>query len=87
MRKPVLWLSLLLLASPVVLGHDEDDEEEAVVVEDNDESTIHVERVELEDNIAYFSPEAHPDHYFADHFDEPATLGTKWIRSQAQITF
>lgn len=86
MRQPVLWLGLLflLLASPAVIGHDEDDEEEAVVVEDNDDGTIHVERVELEDNIAYFSPEAHPDHFFADHFDEPATLGTKWIRSQAK---
>ena len=83
MRTTVRWLGLLLVLS-LVLAHENDDDEEAVVVEDvGQEDGIHVERVEMED-IAYFSPDSHPDHFFADHFDDEATLGSKWIKSQAK---
>jgi len=75
-----VWLGLLLLLS-LVLAHDDD--EEAVVVEDLGEDGTTVERLQIED-IAYFSPDSHPDHYFADHFDEAGTLGSKWIKSQAK---
>lgn len=77
-----VWPVLLLVLS-LALAHDEDDEEAVVVEEEIEEGGTRVERVEVED-IAYFSPESHPDHYFADHFDEVATLGAKWIRSQAK---
>ena len=72
MRTTVRWLGLLLVLS-LVLAHENDDDEEAVVVEDvGQEDGIHVERVEMED-IAYFSPDSHPDHFFADHFDDEET--------------
>ena len=78
-----VWLVSLWLVLSLVLAHEE--EEEAVVVEEDleDVGGTTVERVEVED-IAYFTPDSHPDHFFADHFDEAATLGSKWIKSQAK---
>lgn len=57
------------------------DDEAEVVVEDTDD-IVQVERVEVED-IAYFTPESHPQHYFAEHFDDASVLGDKWIKSKA----
>jgi|694.fasta_scaffold150855_1 hypothetical protein len=72
-------LGLLFLIS-LVLAHNDDEE---AIVEDIGEDGTTVERIKVED-IAYLSPDSHPDHFFADHFDDAGTLGSKWIRSQAK---
>jgi hypothetical protein len=73
-------LGLLFLIS-LVLAHNDD--EEAIVEDMGEDGGTTVERIQVED-IAYLSPDSHPDHFFADHFDEAGTLGSKWIRSQAK---
>ena len=36
------------------------------------------------DEVPYLSPDSHPGHYFAEHFDDATTLGVKWTKSQAK---
>jgi len=73
---------LLFVLVALCAGNTED--EEAVVEEEQEtEDIIKVETVEVED-VAYFTPDAHPDHFFAEHFDDPNVLGSQWVKSQAK---
>jgi len=70
-------VAVVALLAVTALAHVDDDEEDAVVTEEE-------ELVEVREDIPYYSPESHPDHYFSEHFDDSATLGSKWTKSQAK---
>lgn len=71
-------LTILLVAVTAVAAHDtNDDEDEAIVQDDVVEAVI-------VDDIVYSSPDSQPGHYFAEHFDDANTLGSKWTKSQAK---
>jgi len=76
----VLFIALLLVAT--VIAHVDDDEE-AVVTETAEDEVV-VEKVTIVDEVPYLSPDSHPGHYFAEHFDDASTLGVKWTKSQAK---
>jgi len=75
----VFVTALLLVAT--VIAHVEDDEE--AVVTETGEDEVTVEKVII-DEVPYLSPDSHPGHYFAEHFDDATTLGVKWTKSQAK---
>jgi len=80
-----LLLSLLFV-SPSLM-HDDDDFDDEAEIEDEvaDESPgedVTVEKVEID--VSYFTPDDDVNFYFMDHFDDPATLGSKWTKSQAK---
>ena len=52
--------------------------------EEPDESVVSVETLKPEDDVAYLTPNLHPDVYFADHFDDEEQFKKKWIKSQAK---
>ena len=52
--------------------------------EEPEEPIVSVENVKAEDDIAYLTPNQHPDVYFADHFDDEEQFNKKWIKSQAK---
>ena len=52
--------------------------------EEQTPNVVSVETLKAEDDVAYLTPSAHPDVYFADHFDDEAMFKKKWIKSQAK---
>jgi len=78
MRLAVLVLVVLVTNCR---AHTNDEQEATVEVETGDD-IITVETTI--DDIPYMSPDAHPDHYFEEHFDDVSVLGNKWIKSQAK---
>eukprot|EP00088_Acartia_fossae_P011335 TRINITY_DN15733_c0_g1_i1.p1 TRINITY_DN15733_c0_g1~~TRINITY_DN15733_c0_g1_i1.p1 ORF type:complete len:601 (+),score=241.19 TRINITY_DN15733_c0_g1_i1:115-1917(+) len=76
------WL-LVSVVLALGRGHVEDDDEATVETEEaaGGEDIVSVETL---DDIAYITPESHPDHYFEEHFDDAGVLGNKWIKSQAK---
>jgi len=81
------FLLLFLLAFSPSLAHDDDDfDDEAEIEDDISEDPITndvtVEKIEID--VSYFTPEDNVNFYFMDHFDDAATLGTKWTKSQAK---
>ena len=47
---------------------------------------ISVETVKVDEDVAYVTPNSHPDVFFADHFDDQAAFNKKWIKSKAMKT-
>ena len=52
--------------------------------EEPEDPIVSVETVKVEDDVAYLTPNLHPDVYFADHFDDEEQFKKKWIKSQAK---
>eukprot|EP00095_Tigriopus_kingsejongensis_P004406 snap_masked-scaffold93_size381549-processed-gene-2.11 protein:Tk04406 transcript:snap_masked-scaffold93_size381549-processed-gene-2.11-mRNA-1 annotation:"hypothetical protein DAPPUDRAFT_304937" len=48
------------------------------------EPVVRVERVILEEDVVYLTPETHPDVYLGEAFDEQAQFERRWIKSQAR---
>jgi hypothetical protein len=42
-------------------------------VSSQDEDEVTVETIKQEDDIAYITPDHHPDVFFSDHFDHPVS--------------
>lgn len=80
------WTFLLLAALALIARAELDDfDDEDITVEDPEEVTgeeVIVEKIPIDVN--YISPSDNVDFYFMDHFDDAATLGSKWTRSQAK---
>jgi len=82
------FLLLFLLSSPSFTHDDDDfDDDEAEIEDDlSDDSVsdegVTVEKIEID--VSYFTPDDNVNFYFMDHFDDAATLGSKWTKSQAK---
>jgi len=75
----------LLALALVTTAHDDDDDfdDEVEIEEDIDKTPeVTVEKVQID--VAYLTPDSNVAFYFMDHFDDPSTLGSKWIKSQAK---
>ncbi len=41
---------------------------------------VSVETIRPEDDVVYISPDANPDVFFAEHFDDEDAFNKKWIK-------
>lgn len=81
------WLLGLFFLVLTVTAHDDEDFDDEVeidedVVEEEVVPEVTVEKVQID--VSYFTPDDDVNFYFMDHFDDPATLGSKWTKSQAK---
>jgi len=81
------WLAFLLFAVLAIAQAEVEDDfdDEDIVVEDEEEAAMEdvlIEKVKID--VSYLSPDDNVDFYFMDHFDDVATLGSKWTKSQAK---
>lgn len=88
MRLVLLPAALLLLLCSFALSHDQQQAEDPAVFHGGDpadgDSIVSVETLRPEDDIVYLTPDAHPDVFFAEHFDSEEAFGRRWIKSQAK---